>query len=245
MKLFISILLLQFSVTCFADDVTMAFGEAIPPFSFPDSDTGIEIEVISEALALHNHTLKPLYVPLARVPIAFISRDADAAMTDLGQDFGAVGAVYGDPAVTYDNVFITIKSKKRIIEKPRDLLGLTVVSFQGAIKRYPKWLDPVAKMDQYFELNNQMLQVLTLDKERYEVVLSDKSIFQYYTLQAQKESGTKLKEVQLHSFTTVNPNDYRPVFWSKQIRNDFNEGLANMKQSGRYQAIYDKYLKEK
>jgi len=244
MKLFISILLLQFSVTCFADDVTMAFGEAIPPFSFPDSDTGIEIEVISEALAFHNHILKPLYVPLARVPLAFRGRDVDAAMTDLGQDFWAIGAVYGDPAVTYDNVFITIKSKKRIIEKPRDLLGLTVVSFQGAIKRYPKWLDPVAEVGHYFELNNQLLQVLTLNKERYEVVLSDKSIFQYYTLQAQKESGKKLKEVQLHRFTTPNPNDYRPVFWNKQIRDDFNEGLADMKQSGRYQAIYDKYLKE-
>ncbi len=36
--------------------------------------------------------------------------------------------------------------------------------------------------------------------------------------------------------------NYRPVFRSKKIRNDFNLGLAWLKKSGRYNEIYDKYL---
>ncbi len=45
-------------------------------------------------------------------------------------------------------------------------------------------------------------------------------------------------------FTIARPQDYRPVFRSARVRDDFNAGLAQMKKSGRYKAIYDKYLKD-
>lgn len=70
----------------------MAFGEKIPPYCFPESDTGIELEVIGEALAFKGHKLKPVYYPLARVPVAFRQGKVDAAMTDLGQDLSQFGA---------------------------------------------------------------------------------------------------------------------------------------------------------
>jgi polar amino acid transport system substrate-binding protein len=50
--------------------------------------------------------------------------------------------------------------------------------------------------------------------------------------------------VEEHAFTVANPMDYRPVFRSRQVRDDFNAGLKHMKETGRVQAIYDKYLKE-
>lgn len=46
-------------------DVLMAFGEKIPPYCFPESDSGIELEVIGEALAFRGHRLMPRYYPLA------------------------------------------------------------------------------------------------------------------------------------------------------------------------------------
>lgn len=245
MKLVFFILLLQFSVLSFGDDVFMAFGESIPPFSFPETDTGIEIEVISEALAYQNHKLIPVYYPLARVPIAFKLKQVGAAMTDLGQDMSKIGAYYGDSAVVYDNVFITLKKNDLSLLQPEDLKGLSVISFQGAIKRYPLWLDSVNQAGKYHEQNNQLLQVLTLDNQHYDVVLSDISIYKYYALQAEQKSGKKLNEVQFHRFVDLNPADYRPIFWSERIRNDFNQGLLYLKETGRYQGIYDKYLKAK
>ncbi len=92
MKVFLYFLILQFSAVLHADEVVMAFGEAIPPFSFPKLDAGIEIEVIGEALAYKNHTLTPKYYPLARVPFTFKHKQVDAAMTDLGHDMKAIGA---------------------------------------------------------------------------------------------------------------------------------------------------------
>jgi polar amino acid transport system substrate-binding protein len=224
-----------------ADEIVMAFGEKIAPFCFPESDSGIELEVIGEALAFKGHTLRPRYYPLARVPLEFKMAHVDAAMTDLG--FGAQGGYFADPAVLYDNVFITLSQRGLKISKPEDLNGLVVVSFPGGLKRYPQWLTAVDQAHHYFEQNNQELQVAGLNKGRFDVVLSDKNIYHYFELQLNRNNLFKAKAVDMHAFNEVNPDDYRPVFRSEKIRDDFNSGLAHLKTSGRYQAIHDSYLK--
>lgn len=237
-------LLLSCSSHTVAATVVMAFGEKIPPFSFPESDSGIELEVIGEALALRDHQLKPRYFPLARVPLAFRQGEVDAAMTDLGQDLSTAQAYYGNPAVTYDNVFISLKKRAFKINKPEDIKGLSVVAFQGAAKRYPEWLIASQKAGLYFEQNNQELQVLGLNKGRYDLVLSDRNIYRYFELLLERTTLFKAKDVAISPFTIVDPKDYRPVFRDAQIRDDFNAGLEQLKASGRFEEIYDKYLKQ-
>ncbi|UZE96616.1 substrate-binding periplasmic protein [Alkalimarinus alittae] len=241
MKAFVYFVCFIVSPALYAEEVKMAFGEAIPPFSFPESDSGIEIEVIGEALAFHNHTLHPKYFPLARTPYVFKQRYVDATMTDLGHDMSLIGAFYGNSAVVYDNVFISLKSRNLKLESPSDLKGLSIISFQGASKRYPKWLKAPYEAKLVTEQNKQLTQVLMLNAGKVDVALSDRNIFQYYSSQAEI-LGTTIKDVTFHPFTDVNPNNYRPVFWDKKIRDDFNEGLEHLKKTGRYQAIFDKYL---
>lgn len=235
-------LLLLGSGSSMAASVVMAFGEKIPPFSFPESDSGIELDVIGEALALRGHTLEPRYFPLARVPLAFRRGEVDAAMTDLGQDLSDAAALYGNPAVIYHNVFVSLKGRHLEIKTPEDLKGLSVVAFQGAAQRYPEWLAASQNDGLYFEQNNQQLQVLGLNKGRYDLVLSDKSIFRYFELYLERTSLFKAKNTEMHQFIEEDPQNYRPVFHDPQIRDDFNAGLEELKASSRYQAIYDHYL---
>ena len=126
-------LLLTCSANSLAATVVMAFGEKIPPFCFPESDSGIELEVIGEALAYRGHILEPRYFPLARVPLAFRKGEVDAAMTDLGQDLAAVGGHYGNPAVIYANVFVSLKGRRLNIKKPEDIKGLSIVAFRARL----------------------------------------------------------------------------------------------------------------
>lgn len=223
-------------------EVSMAFGDRIPPFCFPETHSGIELEVIGEALAYRGHSLKPFYFPFARVPLSFKTHKVDAAMTDGGEDLRPFGAHYGDSAVIYDNVFISLARRNLKIRTPADLKGLTVISFQGAAKRYPQWLGPVVEAGNFFEQNDQAIQVRTLDLGRYDVVLSDRTIFKYFSRQHQSETGHGLNPVVEHPFTQVNPDDYRPLFRDVKIRDDFNAGLKQLKASGRFRQIYDKYL---
>jgi len=224
--------------------VHVAFGEKIPPFCFPETDSGIELDVMREALSFRGHTMVPHYYPFARIPVSFKAGTVDAAMTDLGEDMSGVGGHYGDPAVLYDNVFFTLSERKLSIRKPEDLNGLTVLSFPGGLKRYPQWLDAVKKAGHYYEQNDQALQVLTLDRGHYDVILSDRNIFRYFTLQLKRERSFKRKRVTIHAFVKVDPMNYRPVFHDKQIRDDFNAGLKHMKDNGRIDAIFQQYLFE-
>jgi polar amino acid transport system substrate-binding protein len=222
--------------------VVMAFSQEIPPYIFEKNNTGIEIDIISSSLEFKGHTLKPLYFPLGRVPIAFSHNLVDAAMGDMGVNLALKGGFYADPAVIYDNVFITLKSKDISITSPSDLDSLHVVSFQGAENRYPNWLQKVVAERRFFGVSDQFTQVKLLYLGRYEVVLCDRYIFKHIVNQLKLTDDFEVMEVDEHTFINVDPADYRPVFRDKQIRDDFNLGLKKLKESGEYQKIYDRYM---
>lgn len=231
-------------LTTFAEakEVLMAFSQEIPPYIFQKHNKGIEIDIISAALAYKGHTLKPLYFPLGRIPIAFTNKLVDAAMGDMGVNLKTSGGFYADPAVIYNNVFITLKSKNISIEKPSDLDLFKVVSFQGAEKRYPNWLKKVKEEKRFYGISDQVTQVKLLHFGRYDVVLSDRYIFKYFVKQMMLVNTLEVSDVDEHTFTTVNPDDYRPVFRDKKVRDDFNLGLKKIKETGKFQKIYKKYM---
>jgi polar amino acid transport system substrate-binding protein len=222
--------------------VVMAFSQEIPPYIYEKNNKGIEIDIISSALAYKGHTLKPLYFPLGRVPIAFSNRQVDAAMGDMGVNLALKGGFYADPAVIYDNVFITLKSRDISIKNPSDLDSLLIASFQGAEIRYPDWLQKVVQEKRFFGVSDQFTQVMLLYLRRYDVVLSDRYIFQYFVDQLKLKENFETKEVVEYSFSDVEPADYRPIFRDEKIRNDFNLGLKKLKESGEFQKIYDRYM---
>jgi len=227
---------------CSAKEVVMAFSQDIPPYIFQKDNNGIEIDIITAALAQKGHTLKPLYFPLGRVPKAFKNKLVNAAMGDMGVDLSSHHAFYAEPAVIYSNVFITLSKRNISIKTPADLDGLTVVAFQGAEKRYPKWLTKVKQENRYFSVNNQLTQVKLLNLDRFDVVLSDKYIFKYFVRQLNLVSDLHNIHFDEHIFSKSNPLDYRPVFRSEKIRDDFNQGLRKIKETGQFQRIYDFYL---
>ncbi|NQZ89141.1 MAG: ABC transporter substrate-binding protein [Colwellia sp.] len=239
-----NLLLLSTMLTTFAEakEVLMAFSQEIPPYIFQKHNKGIEIDIISAALAYKGHTLKPLYFPLGRIPIAFTNKLVDAAMGDMGVNLKTSGGFYADPAVIYNNVFITLKSKNISIEKPSDLDLFKVVSFQGAEKRYPNWLKKVKEEKRFYGISDQVTQVKLLHFGRYDVVLSDRYIFKYFVKQMMLVNTLEVSDVDEHTFTTVNPDDYRPVFRDKKVRDDFNLGLKKIKETGKFQKIYKKYM---
>lgn len=230
------------SSTTNAKEILMAFGQKIPPYIFEEQDKGIEIDIISAALAYKGHTIKPLYFPLGRVPIAFRNKIVDAAMGDMGINLKEHGGFYANPAVIYDNAFFTLKSRKLAIKNPKDLDSLYVVSFQGAEKRYPQWIEKVSDEKRFFGISNQLSQVKLLFLGRYDVVLSDRYIFRYFVEQLKLTNSFDVYEVDEHKFTTENSEDYRPVFRDKSIRDDFNLGLKKIKENGEFQKIYDNYM---
>jgi polar amino acid transport system substrate-binding protein len=163
---------------------------------------------------------------------------------DVGERITEPNGFYGDVPVLYRNAFITLKKKKIKISCPSDLDGKIINGFIGASKRYPEWLGKVTSAKTYFEINDQSLQVLQLLHGRIDAVLSDVYIFKYYFFQENKKFLIQFSDFDVHYVLKENPLEYRPVFRSKLVRDDFNLGLKHLQKTGKIQKIYNKYIKE-
>jgi polar amino acid transport system substrate-binding protein len=207
------------------------------------SSSGIEVDIVREALAYRGHVLQPVFMPMGRIPVVFVAGQVDAIMMDVGQDMGPAGGVYGDAPVVYHNVMYTLARRRLSLNKPDDLHTLWIMSFVGAAKRYPDWLGKLEHTAFYVERNNQSVQTRLLALGRYDVVVSDRTIFTYYSRQQQKtDPSFRMPAVDEHPLPPADARAYRPVFRDAALRDDFNAGLAWLRKSGRYGAIYRRYL---
>jgi polar amino acid transport system substrate-binding protein len=219
-------------------EVSVAFGNSLLPFVLAESNSGIEVDIFREALQFRGHTLKPVYVPLARVPHELREGRVDAAQRDGG--IALPRFHYGEVSVTYRSAMISLKSRNLKITRPKDIEHLSVFAFQGAALAYPKWLAAVSKKKHYFEVNDQLQQIKTLHARRYDLIVCEENIYKYFARLA-SEQQIDIKPVNFVYFGK--PNAYRPVFRDRAIRDDFNAGLRQLKASGRYRQIIDSYIK--
>ncbi len=223
-----------------AEPVTMTFGASTPPYAFPDTGRGIEVDIIREALAQSGYELEPVFVPARRIAFEFIQGKVDAASKDQGEDLTQHGGIYGDVSVKFQDVIFTLTDSDISVAKPEDLAPLRVVAFQNASKHYSEWLSPLVGSANYTETADQSLQVKMLHRGRADAIVADRNIVQYLTKLVAEEGKIGIKPVTINDF--ADPWGYRPIFKSEQLRDEFNAGLKKLIDSGRYQEIVESYV---
>jgi polar amino acid transport system substrate-binding protein len=215
----------------------MAFGQSLAPYVIEKNNSGVELSIIKEALALEGHELVPVYTQLGKVAFIFDQGKVDAAQRYIAEDKGKKEFFYGHVTLEYHDVFFTLDKRNITIESPSDLKRYSLLSFQGANNHYPRWLTGDSKHSQ---TSAQINQVKLLQLGLVDIVLSDKNIFSYNSTLFRLSSQSELKGIRMHIFTP--PYKYNPIFKSKKIARAFNQGLDKLKKSGRYTDIISKEL---
>lgn len=224
--------------TAHAGEVYTAVGLSLPPYVIKDKNSGMEFDIVREALAFKGHTLKPRFVSLKQVPVVYAKKVVDAAMT-VTEDFN-INAFYSDVVISYQNYAITLKHKNITINSISDLKNKRIVAFQNAkIYLGPEYRDAVSQAT-YREVKHQIYQIHRLYMGRTDVVISDRNIFTYYRNKAQTVDTTP--EPVFHPIFEA--NHYKMAFRDSTIRDDFNEGLRSLRKSGRYDEILRLYVNE-
>lgn len=223
-----------------AEALTMTFGASIPPYAFPDTGRGIEVDIIREALAVSGVELDPVFVPARRIAFEFIQGKVDAASKDQGEDLTEHGGIYGDVSVQFQDVIFTLAERDLKLVEPSDLSDLRVVAFQNASKHYSDWLSPLQDSTNYTETADQSLQVKMLHRGRADAIVADLNIVQYLTKLVAQEGKIDIKPVATTNF--AEPWGYRPAFRTEELRDKFNAGLKTLIDTGRYQEIVDSYV---
>ena len=219
-------------------ELTMAVGLAIAPYNIPKTNSGIELDVVREALGIKGYTIVPKYVPFARRTMELLERRVDGVLT-VNTNSG-IEAFYSDEHLVCENVVVSLKKNAFTIETVKDLEGKSVVAFQEATVYLGEDFAAMAKKNpKYRELAKQQLQLNLLFGDRVDAIVLDRYIFLYLKEKNRKVDTTQPVDV-AHIFK---PTPFRVAFSNEKIRDDFNEGLKKLKESGRYDEIIKGYLR--
>ena len=225
-----------------AVEVKVVFPYTTPPYVFGDG-RGVEIDIVEEALGYKSHTLKPIFITVGRSLEMFKGGFVDAI--PIVQKNSGPGAYYSEPFIRHHAAAFALRSKAYVIEKVKDLKNYNVIAFQNAKIYLNEEFSEVAKSTyySYLEVENQRQQTYMLLKNRTNVIVLDRYVFEYYKSELISQNKVD-KEMKVDVFNLFEPTQYKLAFEDKNIRDDFDEGLKQLKKSGRYKEIYDYYSKE-
>lgn len=232
-----------------AKEVKMLFSFAVTPYVIKgasDADaSGFEFEIVKAALAAKGHTIKPVFVTMGAIPKMLKEQQADGAQRGSPELKESEGFFYADePAVAYQDVAITLKKNNLAIHSIADLKGKSINTFQGASHFLgPDFAAAVKGNSNYVETGDEKRRVMQLYANGVQVYVGDINVYKYYKTQAAGVDTSQ--EVEIHKiFAPSNQQFNNPVFRDKQIRDDFNAGLKQIKSNGTYKQIVKKYLNE-
>lgn len=239
-----------FSHFSYADDAfnkTLKIGVsfAIPPWVIAENNSGIELDILKQALQPTGYVISPNYLSFSLAYSLFEAGKLDGVIN--AKETALKAGFFSDPVVTFQNIAISLKDNnypKQI--SPDFLVDKSVVAFQKAsILLGDEFYEMTKQNPQYLEVAKQSLQINLLMIRNIDFIIMDKSIFGYYWRQAQSNPNLLRAKSKLDQSVTFHhmfqPNDYRFVFKTKQVRDDFNAGLAELRRNGEYDRIFERY----
>ncbi|WP_374352693.1 substrate-binding periplasmic protein [Chitinimonas sp.] len=232
------VLCLLWLVSVEAKEIKVAVGLSLPPYVIQKSNSGMELDVVAQALADAGHSMKPVYLPFARVPLAMQDAEVDAAITV--QESSGIKAAFSDSHITYQNFAISLGKNAFKIEGVADLAKHSVAAFQNAKLYLGVPFSVMAGTNKaYAEHAEQVKQNKLLYTGRVDVVVGDRNIFKYFNNEAKQEGIDVSQPVVYHEIFP--PTYYKVAFRDSAVRDGFNAALKKMRSDGRYEAIMKKY----
>ncbi|MEZ6072554.1 MAG: transporter substrate-binding domain-containing protein [Pirellulales bacterium] len=227
-----------------AEELEIAFTLDTPPFVMDDATRGIEIDIVRAALEPRGYTFSVRQMPYGELPTAVTKHGLDAAATVVRADDGTY---YSDNYVTFRNAAITKRATGIEINSIADLKGKSILAWQNAYEdlgpEFAALFSPDVKAPyraKYREIADQREQVAMFWKGEADVIVIDDTIMQWFTNELSDTLDTSAPLDRHQIFAAKTP--FRISFKSEQVRDDFNAGLKQLRESGAYQKIYEKYL---
>lgn len=215
--------------------IKLGIGWTRPPYVFQDSNTGMELDIVRHIFQSQGYVIEPHYMPLVRVPRNLKKQEIDVALT-ASEALSLEHMYFSDTYITYQNVAVSLHSKKLTIESTQDLAQHAVVAFQNATKYLGEsYHRAVEHNPKYSENPDQEQQVRMLFAQRCDVAVMDINIFLHY-----RQQLGATQAVDIHPLFP--PNHYKAAFISQSLRDTFNQGLAKLRDSGTYAQIQQQYL---
>lgn len=225
-----------------AEEVTVAFAPHKPPYIIENENRGLEIDIVKEALALQGHTLRTdfFYRPVLGNAIKYGRTEAAAGLTE-----GIEGLYYSDSHISFQNTIISHAADQIVLNSLSDLNDYRYAAWEEAHKvlgdEY-RLVTEDGKSPTYLEYSNHLVENKMFWSNRLDLIIIDRLVFNWYRDELAQDFITTTGIVE-HSLLPESTH-YKIAFRDAAIRDSFNLGLAELKRTGRYQALKDHYFAE-
>ena len=219
----------------------VGFGMNKPPYVLEKENSGLEVEIFREAAKVSGYEIKPYFGPLERLKISMRNGQLDAiTITNADENLPFHNSM---PFISYRNYAIALKKKKLKIKTIADLKKYSITSFQRSRELLGSEFTKMANENpQYREFADQKIRNVLLFKERADVAIADKRIFEYFNSQLDSTIDHNQPVVMYDLFKVMH---YQAAFRSEEIMKKFNEGLLEIKKNGTYEKLENKYINYK
>ncbi len=235
-----SFIVISLTPVASSQELMIGLGSFEPHF-VKKGDTGLFTDLIKEIFALlPQYQLKFRHgMSVRRLVKELNNGRIDAAANVFGAD---IKGYMSEPIFRFTDVAVTLKSRNFVIREISDLKGKSLITYEGAkIVLGQKFGKTAETCSAYAEVPEPITQAKTLAKGRYEVSVGDIYAF-LHSLRVW--SGGKYKPDQFE-FHHILPDIYTQMgFKNKKVCDDFNRALKEIKKNGKYDALYEKYLRD-
>lgn len=243
--LLLPLVFIAFSAHC-KQKITVVFGDTLAPWVIPSNHSGIIMDIMKAALEPEGYQIDPYYYPYARRINSYRNGLVDVSIDMNANTMEAEGLTgyFSGSVYQYQNYLISLSDNQFQFKTLQDVGTHSLISWQGALQHLgEEYKNVMAKNPNYTETHDQALQVKMIFLKRYEVAQMDIQIFKYHRNQIQNEGiiNTKAK-VDLFPVLGASPNGF--LFKDETLRDVFVERIKQLKASGEFQQIFDKYTVE-
>ena len=223
-------------------NLTIAVPENRPPYFNGATDDGIERDIIRDSFLAVG--LYPEFMETADRHKKYDSKRFNIeCVSTVSEDSKLSSESYfSNLVVSYHYTPITLKKSGIVIKNYKELAGRTVEAFSLASKYLGEdFLATIPKMLNYAEHFNRSSQVALLLHGRVDVLVIDRTMFQFI-LKNLRSTRAEDYDAEVFEVPVEKVVDFKMACHNKSIVDTFNKGLATVRSTHRYEAIFDRYL---
>lgn len=223
-----------------AKEISISMGN-FEPYYIEHNESGIFTDIINKVFSKIPH-YHPQYA-WGRSNNRLWADFSEGKLDGVSNLFDSVelDACRTDPVFRFRDIAISNKKDNLTIKTIKDLKGKNIITFQGAKDFFGKQFTSVIKADLYREVARPHLQAKALYTRQADVSVGDMFIF----LNSIKAERNITLTPQDFSYHDIFPAIYsRMGFRDKKVCKEFNKALKVIKNSGEYEQVYHKYLKQ-
>ncbi|WP_181902177.1 substrate-binding periplasmic protein [Thalassotalea euphylliae] len=219
-----------------------------PPHMIARTNSGIDLDIVSQVLTSLGYNLSYTYAPLHRAKQMVISGKADVIVPTFYQQDNEQ-LYFSAPIIDYKPTIFSRRKDSLNINDFNDLAHYSVISFQGATGYFGQAYEQAVSKTNYRELHDMSKFPALLLSKRTDIVVLDYYIFYYYLntiIGNEGDTGVMSRHQAtnylIQSHPLIPPVSAYAAFYSKALRDEFNRALAQFINTKQYEKIINSYL---